>query len=255
MVFHLFGRSVAADVKAPDEAEAKKLAGKRAIFENLFAHLSEHVEIGPKWTVAEFGIGRIGFGSFYKEHCARVIGIDVVDFSENHPDLEFVLSNGTDIPLPDECCHAVVSHSVLEHVGDLEKSIAEIDRITRPGGILFLTVNPLYYSAYGAHLHDTDGVRLENWEHLDPTSPHYMTRDPNWVSDGAGHALNMLTSERFLAAVGRVPWTILNYRLDFERKPAPPHVDQRRDIEMLLRGFRFIGRKERIPHLTPRHRA
>ena len=68
----------------------------------------------------------------------------------------------------------------------------EINRITRPGGYLFLSVSPLYYSGYGSHLR-RDGKRLENWEHLDPNSRYYMVSNPLPDAPTEGHFLNKMT--------------------------------------------------------------
>lgn len=232
-----------------DEADFD--ARKRELFGTLLSHFAAHVKINERWSLAEFGIGKGGFGRFYKDHFLKVYGIDIRDFSAHHPGVEFVISDGRSIPMEDASVHVVASHSVLEHVGDLKQSIAEIDRITRPGGYLFLTVTPLYYSAYGAHLHDAKGRRLDNWDHLNPRSAHYLTINPITNEPDAGHDLNLLTSERFLAAVGTVPWSILSYDLSFENKPVPPHVDRARysELDLRLRGFRFIGQKHRLPML------
>lgn len=195
---------------------------------------------------AEFGIGKWGFGRFYREMGSSVVGIDIVDYSARHPGVEFVLSDGDTINLPDASVDMTVSHSVLEHVSDLERSLAEINRITRPGGQFFLTVSPLYYSAYGAHMR-VDGKRLENWEHLDAGAPSYLSENPMPGANSAGHSLNKLTSSKFLASVGRQPWSILAYDITFEGKAPPASVDRTQcsEMELLVRGFRFVGRRER----------
>lgn len=222
---------------------------RRALFDALFDYFGQHAKVDPSWQMAEFGIGKSGFGQFYSEKFARVLGIDIRDFSRFHPGVEFVISDGLTIPLKDRSLDMVASHSVLEHVGDLPASIAEIDRITRPGGYLFLTVTPLYFSGYGAHLHDEKGVRLEQWEHLDPRSPHYLISNPITGEPGAGHDLNGLTSSKFLSAIGTVPWRILDYEITFEKHPLAAHVDRSRYplIDLVTKGFRFVGRKENMP--------
>ena len=52
----------------------------------------------------------------------------------------------------------------------------------------------------------------------------------------------------FLAAVGRVPWDIVSYNIRFEDKPLPEYVDRTvaSELDLLTRGFRFIGRKVKI---------
>src|SRR5262245_48791373 len=52
--------------------------------------------------------------------------------------------------LPDDCAEYIYSSNVLEHVNDLLPLLAELHRITRPGGLIEIIVphfsNPYYYS-------------------------------------------------------------------------------------------------------------
>lgn len=193
----------------------------------------------------EVGVGRWGFGRFYKEKFDTVYGVDVEDYENRHPGVQFVLvRDDGSIPLESGSVDVVVSHSVLEHVADLDKTLSEINRILRPKGWLYLTVNPLYFSSYGSHL-NRDGRRLDDWQHLDPSSEHYLTRDPLPNHDMSGHALNMLTSSMFLGAVGRQPWNIVSYVLLVEKKPIPEYVDRSvcSSLDLVAQGFRFVGQK------------
>ena len=229
-----------------EQQTASKWEEKQRIFDHLFGRLTQQITVSPTWRVAEFGIGRWGFARFYARHVSSVVGVDIEDYSAHHPGVEFVVSDGYTVPLADDSIDLTVSHSVLEHVVDLRQSLGEIDRITRQNGYVYLTVSPLYYSGYGAHLR-RNGRRLENWEHLDPASEHYMSDDPLPGASTAGHALNRLTSHWFLSEVGRLPWSIMAYELSFEAASAPPHIDrgQCSELDLVLKGFRFIGRKER----------
>lgn len=217
---------------------------RRRGFDVYLGYFNKYAKIDNSWTIAEFGVGIGGFARFYKERCQKVIGIDIEDYSAHHPGIEFVLSDGLSIALPDGSVDMVVSHSVLEHVGDLEASISEINRITRPGGLFYLTVNPLYYSSFGAHIYENK-KRVENWEHLDPSSVHYEIENPIPGAATKGHNLNKLTSSKLLTAVGKQPWELMRYELAFESKPIPSFVDQERynRFDLLTKEFRLIGRK------------
>ena len=224
---------------------------KRAIFENLFDfYKANGGVVRQSFRIAEFGVGRWGFARFYNEYVNSVVGIDIADYSRFHPGVEFVVSDGVNIPLADESVDMVVSHSVLEHVEDIDACMKEIDRITKPNGMFFLTISPLYFSSFGAHVYE-NGVRVENWEHLDPASPLYMTEDPFQGTDAIGSYLNKLTSSEFLAVVGRLPWSILKYLPSYEQKPVPMHarLQDVAPIDLVTKGFRFIGQKNVLPSL------
>jgi len=94
-------------------------------------------------------------GGFMSEALARrgacVIGVDpsraVLVAAREHAQsqgLEITYREGVGeaIPLPDTSVERVVCVDVLEHVQDVEKVIAEIRRVLRPGGLfLFDTIN------------------------------------------------------------------------------------------------------------------
>ena len=215
-----------------------------AIFSKLYGYLQETVQISSRSIVAEYGIGKYGFGTFYLKKFSKVYGIDIEDYSARHPGVEFLLSDGDTIPLPNESVDLVVSHSVLEHVRDLSKSLTEINRILVVGGHAYLTVSPLYYSSFGSHVYEA-GKRLDNWEHLDPTSQYFLTDNPIPHAQTSGHHLNKLTSSRFLASVGQQPWSILRYDLGLDPRDIPDYVDKSiiPELDLRIKDFKFIGQK------------
>ncbi|MFC1781266.1 class I SAM-dependent methyltransferase [Planctomycetota bacterium] len=218
---------------------------KQKIFDNLFSWFKCHYPaIDSKWHIAEFGVGKYGFASIYATKFKKVYGIDIEDYSSYHKNVEFVLSINNRIPLQDRCVDMVVSHSVLEHVEDLDSSLSEINRILKPKGLLFLTVSPLYFSSFGAHLY-RDGKRLEQWEHLIPGSSVYMTSEPLKNLKIKGSSLNGLTCNMFLQHIGRQPWNIIYFERDYERKCVPENVDRTvaPEIDLITKGMRFIGQK------------
>ena len=70
---------------------------------------------------------------------------------------------GEPLPLADASVDLIYSWSVFEHVADVPGVLAEFARITKPGGVLFIQVEPLFHGPYGSHLQ-----RLvdEPWAHL-----------------------------------------------------------------------------------------
>lgn len=218
----------------------------RPFFENLAGWAGGRFPITSSTTLLEYGVGRYGFACYYAERAGRVIGLDIRDYSEFHPGIEFLVYDGNKIPLPDASVDAVASHSVLEHVEDIHASLSEIDRVLRVGGRAFLTISPLYYSSGGSHIRQDKG-RLEQWEHLDPKSAVYLTENPIPDEPDGGHYLNKLRVRDFLEAVGTTPWNITVFQRYWETKPIPEFLnDQGIDrLDLLTREFRFIGIKSR----------
>ncbi|MPZ87477.1 MAG: methyltransferase domain-containing protein [Nitriliruptorales bacterium] len=55
----------------------------------------------------------------------------------------------TALPLADACADVVVAGEILEHVDDLEATVAELARVLRPGGTLALdTINATWWSRF-----------------------------------------------------------------------------------------------------------
>jgi SAM-dependent methyltransferase len=68
----------------------------------------------------------------------RYIGVDLVPTSALHVHKPFAACSGTHLPFPDNTFDAVWSIWVLEHVYDPQAMLAEMRRVTRPGGAIFL---------------------------------------------------------------------------------------------------------------------
>jgi len=71
--------------------------------------------------------------------------------SRGATDVEFTQCGHRDIPYADGSFDVVMSHDVLEHVADPLRSMQEIYRVLRPGG-LSVNIFPLYLGAYSHHL-------------------------------------------------------------------------------------------------------
>lgn len=207
------------------------------------------MSIDSKWHIAEFGVGKQGFCSLYAQKFEKVYGIDIEDYSSYHKNIEFILAKQNHIPMQDDCVDLVVSHSVLEHVENLNVSLSEINRILKPNGLLFLTVSPLYFSSFGAHIY-RKGKRLENWEHLIRGTPEYMSYEtPIESKERCATNLNGLTCKIFLENVGLQPWNIIYFERIYERKCIPENVDRTvaTEIDLLTEGMLFFGQKIPLP--------
>lgn len=98
-------------------------------------------------TIVEIGCARGDDASAYAATAQRYIGIDLADEavdvarSRKIPNAEFIVCNAHDIPLEDACCDVAVVNAVLHHL-DLVSGLAEIKRLLKPGGFLFI-IEPL----------------------------------------------------------------------------------------------------------------
>ncbi len=75
-----------------------------------------------------------------------------------------VLGDGLQLPFPAACFDRVVASEVLEHVSNDDAVVAELSRVTRPGGTLAVTVprwypeaicwglSPAYHNVRGGHV-------------------------------------------------------------------------------------------------------
>jgi ubiquinone/menaquinone biosynthesis C-methylase UbiE len=125
--------------------------------------------------VVDFGCGdgatALGFATKAQ---ATVIGIDLFRSFDRLPDL--ARSNlGTQFLPPNlsfrQNTTGAYSWSVFEHLADVRGVLSELRRILKPDGALFIQIEPLFHSPYGAHLR-----RLvdEPWAHLLRSEEEYL---------------------------------------------------------------------------------
>jgi len=68
-------------------------------------------------------------------------GVDVAQGGHSHADSKIdVFYDGHHLPFEDQRFDAVVSFEVLEHVFNLQEVLAEVHRVMKPSGVLFVTV-------------------------------------------------------------------------------------------------------------------
>lgn len=108
----------------------------RLLEETVDRHLSSDA------TVLEIGCGRTAPVLVkMKGRAAKLIGIEVIDFAIEDPDLELLTRDVADLHgIPDNSVDLAFSRSVMEHVPDAEGAFREIARVLKPGGrYVFLT--------------------------------------------------------------------------------------------------------------------
>ena len=106
-----------------------------------------------KAVVLDVGGGPGYFADAFRDQGARYVAIDA-DLGEmsarTEPGPGMLLGSGTDLPIRTASVDVCYSSNVLEHVADPERMGAEMVRVTRPGGIVFLSYT-LWYGPWGGH--------------------------------------------------------------------------------------------------------
>lgn len=201
-------------------------------------------------TGLDFGSGPRGYCLDYASLFKKMYATDLRNFSEAYvgTPVEFVESDGERVALPNSSIDVVVSHSVLEHVHDLDVILSDMNRMLRSGGYVYLTISPLYYSPTGLHRKQ----EIVNWEHLDPNHPSYLSPTPYFERklpsgevDMSGSLLNKLTVPEFLSTVGRQPWNIVSFERRLVQQPLPDWIDVSKfgRLNLITKGFSFLGKK------------
>jgi len=168
----------------------------------------------------EIGVGPNGFAPFYASHVSSFIGLDIDDYTSSYSgisNIRIYQYDGITFPLPDKCLDLIVSHSVFEHIQDVEKVLMEINRVLKVGGHFYLTINPLYFSSWGSHGTFADHkTKLPDWEHLNPQSEYFMTDCPPQLANNGlkGCYLNKLVLSELLYFCGKLPWQKARYSID-----------------------------------------
>lgn len=62
--------------------------------------------------------------------------------------IDFLQRSATDTGLPDDCVDVVISHSVLEHLPDVDAVLCELSRITKPGGYALHGIDVIDHRCY-----------------------------------------------------------------------------------------------------------
>lgn len=135
----------------------------------VYRHLADYIEMlpqNPKPVVVDVGSG-VTFFPFslakigYQVVCADIDPIckrDLALAREYVPHspgtVDFRLIESTSLPFGDSECDALYCVSVLEHIPDFEKTIAEMYRILKPGGLCLITCD--------INLQPEDGLQLDS---------------------------------------------------------------------------------------------
>lgn len=128
----------------------KKVQNQEGVMKNdHYAYFyTGHFDIEPSYYDKKFilDIGCGPRGSLeWATMASRRIGLDplaneYLKIGAKHHQMEYIDAPSENIPLKDGECDAVFSFNSLDHVENIDMTIKEIKRVTRPGGIFLLLV-------------------------------------------------------------------------------------------------------------------
>lgn len=153
--------------------------------------LGQLAEGGAK--VLEVGGGPIGVCTFFPGQERMAVDPLADAYAENpqlvelrDPEVEYRQGVGESLPCPDSSYDLVIIENCIDHVQDVEGVMAELKRVLKPGGVLYLTVNNR--SAYGYYVH-----RILSRLQIDRGHPHTFTprRTVELISESGFRPLNV----------------------------------------------------------------
>ena len=152
-------------------------------------------QLRPDSVLLDAGCGRTApVLRNYVGRASRLIGVELVEFTDVPDTIETYRADLAAIPLPDASVDVVMSRSVFEHLDDPAAVYRELARIVRPGGcVIFLTANMWHYSTLVARLvpnryHPQIVARVEGREEQDVFPVRYRTNTHRAVSELAASA-------------------------------------------------------------------
>jgi 2-polyprenyl-3-methyl-5-hydroxy-6-metoxy-1,4-benzoquinol methylase len=178
-----------------------------------------------------FNGGR-GIGWFEKFKMASITGIDVaqeyIDSATQFAKYkeipaEYVLAHGEELPFADNSFDAIVTFDVLEHVRNLEKTMAECYRILRPHGVICL-VFPSFHHPIEHHLQLVTGLPFIHYFFSGKTivqayyeilkdrgddATWYQRNSPQLKSWEKGNTINGTTVAQFHKIIKQKNWNVL----------------------------------------------
>lgn len=194
--------------------------------------------------VLSVGCGTGGFTVVAAQHGAQVVGLDpdaeAVAIAQEKAQLEgldphhFVVGVAERLPFPDRSFDLVQCYTVLEHVQHVAGSIAEMLRVTKTDGVLYLH-SPNYLRWYEGHykllwpplLPKPLGrfyLRLRGRPSRFLDSLNYLT--PRWVRRAAAAAGGMVEDHAEPGAVGTTGGAVARFAVLLERLfRVRPHIE------------------------------
>lgn len=112
--------------------------------------ITRHEDLAGR-TVLDIGAGQEQFGREFVERGARYLAVDLeADALRTGPGMAAVVGRGESLPFADGWADIVMSNNVMEHVTAPGAVANEMVRVTKPGGLIFISYTA-WYSPWGGH--------------------------------------------------------------------------------------------------------
>ncbi|MEO5926677.1 MAG: class I SAM-dependent methyltransferase [Bryobacteraceae bacterium] len=152
------GASANATEDPEDEAYvriAREAIRSNHVVEGVQAFIKrEHLE---KSRVLDVGAGT----GYLQDLVQNYVGLDISPTASRYYHKPFIQASATDMPIPDNDFDLIWSIWVLEHVPNPEQALAEIRRVAKDGGLLYLM------PAWNCDWYMGDGYRVRAFSDLD----------------------------------------------------------------------------------------
>ncbi len=125
-----------------DQEEYEGLDVERETLERLVLRLKKEM---PSGTMLEMGCGRGDFLKIAQDHGYTVAGSDLSTAPSPYPDIPIFQGFLKDANYPTEQYDIIVTRNTLEHIYDPNEDIRELNRILKPGGLLYVKVPHVKY--------------------------------------------------------------------------------------------------------------
>ena len=125
-------------------------------------------------TVLDVGCGAAGKTMYYaSQGVEKIVGMDIVAHYKDEAEalarelgfadkFEFVVGDAAQTGFPENIFDTIIMNDAMEHVDRPDLVLAEVRRVLKPGGRLYVNFPPINHP-FGAHLSDLIGMP---WVHL-----------------------------------------------------------------------------------------